>query len=127
MKLSVCKIFEFSAAHHLPYHDGPCRNLHGHSYRLEIEVKGTQIQLKGPSLGMIIDYGDLSKIVKTLVLDELDHSYLNEKLENPTTENLVQLIKTVLQKNILFRDYLSRIRLWESSTSFCEWKKGEEI
>lgn len=123
MKLSVCKIFEFSAAHHLPAHEGKCQNPHGHTYRLEVEV----VNHPDPITGMVIDYYDLSSLVSGRIMDFLDHADLNDKMDNPTTENLVFWIKTRLQEMTVLRDILNRIRLWESTTSYCEWRRGEEV
>lgn len=87
------KDFRFEASHQLPNHDGKCRRLHGHSWKMTVKVAG-QLQTEGSQQGMVTDYGVLSKIVKPLIDDKLDHWHLNDttKLENPTSEELSRWI-----------------------------------
>ena len=67
----VTKSYAFEAAHRLMHHRGACANLHGHSYTVEVEVTG-KLQREGPAEGMVLDFGDLSKVVRPLI-EELDH------------------------------------------------------
>ncbi len=128
--ITITKIFEFAAAHRLPYHDGLCHNLHGHSYKLEITVgkKIKELLLDDanfkdwPSKGMVMDFSDLKKIVKEKAIDILDHKYLNDIVSNPTAELLILHIRGLIGNEIEKRARLVRIRLWESSTSYAEWK-----
>lgn len=84
----VAKEFRFEAAHKLPYHDGKCRGLHGHSYRFTLEVRGDLV-LSGPKYGMVIDYKDIGSVAKE-ILEKLDHRYLNDVLgfEDTTAERI---------------------------------------
>ena len=77
--ITITKIFEFAAGHHLPHHKGLCKGQHGHNYFLYVEV-GRDIIKDGPQTGMIMDFGVLKSIVKKEILDKLDHSYLNDFL-----------------------------------------------
>lgn len=117
--LTVTKRFEFCYGHQLPYHDGRCQNRHGHNAVLEIEVEGPVIS-EGPKVGMIIDFGDLKKIVQEDVIKELDHQWLNDFFDNPTAENIVVWIYDLLKGRL---PELRRIRLYETPDSYCEWKK----
>jgi 6-pyruvoyltetrahydropterin/6-carboxytetrahydropterin synthase len=120
--LTVTKRFEFEAAHRLPEYDGKCSRVHGHRFQLEIEVSGRVID-EGPKRGMILDFGDLKRIVQERVVEKLDHQYLNDLSDLsfvPTAENLVMWIVGELRYVLLG---LFRVRLWETSTSYCEWKK----
>ena len=112
--MNITKIFTFDAAHKLPLHHGKCKNLHGHTYKLEVTVNG---ELKKD--GMVIDFVDLKKIVKNQVLDDYDHKYINDFMNNSTVENIVKDIWNRLQ------DYLSlyKIKLWETPTCYAELKK----
>ena len=87
MQVELSKTFRFEAAHHLPHvpADHQCRRPHGHSYRVTVHVKGEV----DPNLGWVMDYADISAVVKPLI-EELDHYDLNtiEGLENPTCEHL---------------------------------------
>jgi 6-pyruvoyltetrahydropterin/6-carboxytetrahydropterin synthase len=120
MNLSVCKSFTFDAAHRLPNYDGHCANLHGHQWTLEVEVWGPVQE----DSGMVLDFMVLKKMVYALVIDALDHRYLNEIYSNPTAELMLVNIAEHL-KNGLNGRYpeviLRRVRLYESPGSFAEW------
>lgn len=130
MKVSVTKIFEFEAAHHLPGYNGACKNLHGHTYKLEITVRG----FVDSKTGMVMDFKKLKVMVKKKIIDKYDHSDLNNFFLMPTAENMVREIAVELAKAI---DYIQplksmpkyskysgvelvRVRLWETSTSYAE-------
>jgi len=66
---SISKEFKFEAAHRLPLHEGGCRNLHGHSYRVVAHLEGAELRRVGPSTGMVADFKDLSTVVRG-ILDE---------------------------------------------------------
>lgn len=89
--ISITRRFKFEAAHHLPSYQGKCRNVHGHSYDLDITIGGSLIP-NGPSGGMVMDFKDLSNLVEDGVLARLDHTDLNLMIFNPTAEILAQLI-----------------------------------
>lgn len=122
--ISITKTFEFDAAHKLLYHKGKCCNLHGHRFVLEVEITGL-IQTEGSSMGMITDYGDLKKIVNEEIIDSLDHAYLNDVCDfYPTSEMLVNSIRNKLLVVLEKQDIaLLRIRLYETPTSWAEWRK----
>lgn len=122
----LTKIFRFEAAHQLPGHKGKCANLHGHSYRLEITVRGPIKETLGESdTGMVMDFGDLSRIVRSLIIEQLDHQNLNEATGIHTTaENIVHWIWERLVAG-LDESLLYRIRLWETESSFVEITKAE--
>ena len=83
--MRVRRRFEFESAHFLPNHPGKCRNLHGHSYILEVTVDRTV----DPETGMAIDFADLKKVVNREAVDLLDHHNINDIMENPTAEIMV--------------------------------------
>lgn len=97
MKISISKEFKFCAAHYLPKHEGLCKNLHGHNYKLKIVVEGPVKRHECPEMGMIMDYKRLSKIVQREIIQVFDHSYLNESIKNPTAENIIIWIATKLE------------------------------
>jgi 6-pyruvoyltetrahydropterin/6-carboxytetrahydropterin synthase len=119
--ISICRRFEFHAAHHLPNHQGKCKNVHGHSYILEVEVTGG-VQKAGHAKGMIIDFGSLKKIVSEKVIDLVDHKDLNLIWENPTAEVMVQEFSIILRNSLPRYILLQRIRLWETSNSYAQWR-----
>lgn len=140
--IRITKEFKFEMAHALLGYDGPCRNVHGHSYELSVTVIGRPINTPGhPKLGMVMDFGDLKKIVRSEVIDVFDHalvlnrempaditSHLSEAFEKvilldyqPTSELMVidfgQRIAARLPENLR----LHSIRLRETATSYAEW------
>lgn len=82
--VTLNKKFAFEYAHILPWHPGKCQNLHGHSGHLEVEVRG-RINV----LGVVQDFYDIGSIVKMVVVEPLDHKFLNDYMDNPTVENLL--------------------------------------
>lgn len=144
--LEITKEFTFDSAHMLPNHEGKCRNLHGHTYKLQITITSRGIVSQGPEEGMLIDFGNLSRIIKESVVEPWDHAFLcnttsnnafEKELEDlclrykkkivlldyePTAELMVLKIRDILQKAMApTRVYPSRIRLYETPTSYAEW------
>lgn len=78
------KEYGFEAAHFIYNHPGKCRNLHGHSYKLFVSLEGSV----NPETGMIIDFDDLSKVVNEMVIQRLDHRFLNDLIPLSTAENI---------------------------------------
>lgn len=119
---TVTKIFEFEACHHLPFYDGACHNLHGHSYKLEVTVGGSvNTDKSNPKCGMILDFKDLKKIVKEVAVDKYDHSDLNNFFQNPTAEIMVEKIANDIMSELPEGTYLVSCKLWETSTSYAEY------
>lgn len=89
--------FTFDAAHWLPNHPGLCKNLHGHTWTLWVEIEGPI----DPQTGMVADFSKL-KIVVNSLLNKLDHQCLNNQLGDliPTCENLSSWIAKTLALNI---------------------------
>ena len=112
MNLTVSKTFRFEAAHSLPNYEGDCANLHGHSYVLEVCVKG-----EVDKNGFVMDFKTLKTIVQEKVIDLLDHTFLNNIFKVPTAENMVVWIVRKLQQDLL----IHRVKLWETADSYCEW------
>jgi len=118
----VCKTFEFEAAHFLPFYKGACHNQHGHSYKLEVEVSGP-IMDSGSNKGMVVDFKLLKKTVMDKIIERLDHKMLNTIYDNPTAEIMVCWIADVLNQAVPAPVVLTRVRLFETSSSFAEWRK----
>ena len=139
MILEVVKECSFDAAHFLPGYDGKCNKIHGHSWRVQVGFKG-QIN---PETGMVIDFVEVKRIMEHYIINILDHSFLNaleSRLTNdpvpkavlsnfpnnlPTAENMVEWIVWILQTVLKgeLEQKLSFVRLYESSTSYVEWRK----
>lgn len=142
-KIRITKQFSFETGHALYGYDGKCKNVHGHSYKLSVTVIGKPItDTNNTKFGMVIDFGDLKKIVKDEIVDVFDHATVFNKntphlelaneLKNrghhvilvdyqPTSEMMVidfaRKIKRYLPENI----QLHSLRLQETATSFAEW------
>ena len=145
--IRITKQFSFETGHALYGYDGKCKNVHGHSYKLSVTVIGKPItDTSNVKYGMVIDFGDLKKIVKKEIVDVFDHATVFNKntphieLANvlmdrghhvilvdyqPTSEMMVidfaEKIKKYLPENIK----LHSLKLQETETSFAEWYAEE--
>ncbi len=138
--IRITKEFQFEMAHALLGYDGPCKNIHGHSYQLKVTVKGKVKENTSDSdEGMVIDFGIVKNIVNEQVVHPYDHSLvLNKKMNidktqyefmnkliivpfQPTCEQLLvqfaKLIQIKLPKNI----QLHSLFLRETPNSYAEW------
>lgn len=140
--IRVTREFTFEMAHVLWNYDGPCRNVHGHSYRLFVTISGVPVaDIKNPKNGMVMDFADLKNIVLKKIINVFDHAVavsgdfdrgkiemLKETFGNtvivdyqPTCENLVadfaQRIKELLPPAIR----LHSLKLYETAKSYAEW------
>jgi len=113
--MQVSKIFLFEAAHQLTQYHGACENLHGHTYQLIVTVEG-----EVGDDGMTFDFTLLKRIVKEEIVDRLDHTYLNDLLENPSAENLVLWMWPRLAEKLPVR--LHELQLWETRTSYVTYR-----
>ena len=111
------KEFTFEAAHLLPHvpEGHKCRRLHGHSYRVDVHVRGPRVE----PAGWVLDFGDL-KAAWAPVHDALDHRYLNDVpgLENPTSEVLARWLWRRLAPTL---PALARVVVRETCTSGCAY------
>lgn len=113
----ISKKCTFDAAHHLPGYPGKCKNLHGHTFFVEVSVMGD----KNQETGMVVDFKDLSDFLKNNVVEAFDHNELNKFFRMPTAENIAQFILAKLyfwcaNKNI---DPYS-VKVWETPDSCVE-------
>ena len=129
-------------AHTLFEYDGLCRNIHGHSYNLEVTISGEPRNEPGhPKDGMVLDFSELKTIVKSRIVDRFDHALMVNNLVpekqmellrqttnriivvnfQPTSENIVVYIAEILQQHLPAGVKLFSIRLFETVTSFAEW------
>lgn len=140
--IRLTKEFDFEMAHVLMNYDGPCKNIHGHSYKLFITVIGEpKNDETHPKHGMLIDFGDLKRIVKDTIINKFDHCLvvnknaptqftdivkkMFEKFEllnyQPTCENLVVDFAERLKNKLPVNVKLHSIKLSETATSYAEW------
>lgn len=113
----IAKEFIFDAAHKLINYNGPCSNLHGHTYKLQV-VLSSSIRKNG----MVIDFVDLKRTVKDKIISKLDHKFINKIIKQSTAENIAIWIWNQLEKSLP----LYEIRLWETPTSFVVYSGHEK-
>lgn len=116
----LSKEFTFDSAHHLHCYDGKCKNLHGHTYKVQVVMRG-----KPDERGITIDFADMKRIVGRCILERLDHRYLNEALPpmNTTAENMVvwmyeELAAALRGEGLYPRVRMEEVKLWETPTSY---------
>ena len=140
--IKITKQFSFEMAHALRNYDGLCRNIHGHSYKMDITLAGQPLHDENsPKNGMVMDFSDLKRLVNEEIISLLDHALvLNAKTDpqlvyalkqhyekivtvefQPTTENLLGYIAGKLQKRLPETVALACVRLRETDTSYAEW------
>lgn len=112
----VTSEYRFSAAHQIPHHP-LCKTLHGHTYRLVVTLRGKI----DPRTGMVIDFDQVREVVGRQVLSLLDHAFLNEIVELPTSELLVVWIWNRLAEAL---PELDEVRLYEQPET-CVSYRGE--
>lgn len=133
LRAIICRHFEFEAAHKLPNYDGDCSKLHGHTYKLEVELTNThdQSEYTGTTLalnnnGMVLDFKALDRVVKNVLKRHYDHKYLNNHIHNPTAENIGATLFREISDEIaaksleipeLYFVELVAVTLWETSDS----------
>lgn len=83
--MKIAKEFKWEMGHRLPEHFGLCKNIHGHSYKMIVELEGDLNEQ-----GMIIDFYDLEKIINPLV-EELDHAFMVNKNDKVVMEFLEKM------------------------------------
>ena len=109
----MCVQDRFSAAHALREYAGPCCQLHGHNYTVEVRLAGTELD----ALGMLVDYREVKEALARAIAP-FDHGYLNDLAEftevNPTSENIARVLYTRMHEHFFTRDDLRRrVRLVE--------------
>ena len=141
--IRLTKEFSFEMAHALEGYDGACSQIHGHSYRLFVTVKGTpERDPTNPKYGMVMDFGVLKQIVKRLIVDPYDHSlvmrpsqdnrHVVEVLKSnfkrimtvdyqPTCENMILQFAGMIGGELPEGVTLHSLRLHETATSFAQW------
>lgn len=141
--IRITKQFSFETGHALYGYDGKCKNVHGHSYKLFVTVIGNPIQdSSNVKFGMVIDFSDLKKIVKTEIVDVFDHATVFNKNTphvelakelsdrghsvllvdyQPTSEMMVVDFATKIKKYLPQNIQLYSLRLQETDSSFAEW------
>ena len=147
--IRLTKEFTFEAAHSLEGYDGACREIHGHSYRLFVTVKGEpSADIYDPKQGMVMDFGMLKRIVGEQIVSRLDHAFivrrteqgeslremLSDRYDNivmvdyqPTCENMLADFAERLLDSLPDEVELYSLRLHETATSYAEWYAEDNL
>jgi 6-pyruvoyltetrahydropterin/6-carboxytetrahydropterin synthase len=132
--MKIAKEFRWEMGHRLLCHTGKCKNLHGHSYRMQVEITSDEL-----TNGMVMDYYDLKNIVQPYV-DELDHCFIVNKNDElllkaaeelktktvivnfeTTAENLCKyFIEKITSKGLPPHVTALKVKIFETSTSYAE-------
>ena len=91
--MKIAKEFSWEMGHRLPFHEGKCKNLHGHSYKMRVEFEG-----KLDEHSMVMDYYDVKKIIQPIV-DELDHAFMVKSSDSDLMEALKKLNTKYVEVN----------------------------
>lgn len=146
-KIRITKEFHFEMAHALHNYKGPCKNIHGHSYKLNVTIIGIPIKEESSSdNGMVMDFGKLKKLINDSVINHFDHSLI---LNSQIPQNMLKEIQ--LFSNLLLVDYqptcenivldivervikilppgvsLFSVKLNETESNFAEWFSTDNI
>lgn len=141
--IQITKIFYFEMAHAIAGYEGACSDIHGHSYVLHVTIKGVDTQAGFiPAPGILFDFKELKAIVNTGIIRQLDHKLLLSKdfLKNnkgeissnnlvswdvePTAENMVIFMQSVITQLLPAGICLVSLKLYETKDSFAEWFAG---
>lgn len=144
--IKVTRHEEFETAHLLPNYDGPCGNLHGHSYKIELTLEGPQME---NYYGMVMDFKQMKQMIKDTVPDHQFVLWKDDKISleivevlkkynmkymmfpHPTTaENMVkdfaEMFEVYIQNELgLSEVHVYEVNLWETTNSHATWKRGE--
>jgi len=138
--MKISKEYRWEMGHRLPFHKGLCRNIHGHSYRMVVEITGSL-----DKNGMVIDFFDLNKIIKPII-EKYDHAFLcwekDTKLRDFLVNNKMKRVIVNYQSTVenICSDFLGKIsnklnrikknkfeeisiKIFESPNSFAELTK----
>ena len=141
----ITKEFSFEMSHLLKDHKGACKNIHGHSYKLFVTVKGIPNHaVNAPDSGMLIDFAELKQTINSIIVEPFDHAlvvsekaYKNSFLENyngklivkpfePTCENLISDFARNILLSLSKTVELYSLKLYETPTSYTEWYLSDQ-
>ena len=137
--LTVAKTVRFDAAHVLTNHQGLCKNLHGHTYRVDVSVA----QAPGDTADMVIDFMDLKRILEETILAKFDHAFIYDGSSSAESEIAAVVVKHGMRAVALpFRSTaenlaryffealrprlpgLSHVAVWETPDSCATYSEG---
>ena len=115
----VCVEHTFAAGHALRNYHGKCENVHGHNYRVQVNVAGSGLN----ETGLLVDFTELKRLLRS-TSDYLDHRFINDlepfDVLNPSAENLAKFFYEEIQKSL--PETISWVRVWETDTSCATYR-----
>ena len=144
--LRLTRVFHFDMAHVLLNYPGKCKNIHGHTYKLEVTVKGCPCNDDAsPKKGMLIDFSDFKNLILCEIISIWDHALMihrdsdpallkalkknYEKILSvpfqPTTENMICELAAIISKILPTDLQLFSLKLYETENSYAEWDASE--
>ena len=142
-KIRLTKEFTFEMAHALENYDGACSHIHGHSYHFFVTVAGEPNQDEtSPKYGMVMDFGDLKRIVNEVIINRYDHAFIvratssnielckamkehYQKVEyvdyQPTCENMISYFADAISARLPQSVELVELKLYETASSCAQW------
>lgn len=117
---------EFAAAHQLHGYAGNCARMHGHNWKVEVEVTGTRLD----GVGMVVDFKEMKRAARE-VAKQLDHFYLNDippfDRINPTAENIAAWFYQEVGKRLNGEHArVSAVTLWETDRACVTYKETDD-
>lgn len=113
----------FAAGHALRGYKGKCENVHGHNYRVEITVKGEQLD----AIGLLVDFAEVKQLIRKVVA-RLDHRFINDlepfDVLNPSAENLAKYFYDEVSAGLTGGTSvrLEKVKLWETDTTYATYR-----
>ncbi len=116
----ICVEHTFAAGHALRNYHGKCENVHGHNYRVQVAMEGSELN----ETGLLHDFSDLKRRLR-MTTQYLDHQFINDlqpfDQTNPSAENIAKFIYDEIQKGL--KDAaLAYVRVWETDTSCATYR-----
>ena len=114
----------FAAGHALRNYRGKCENVHGHNYRCQVTIEGSDLD----HIGLLVDFVELKRVVHS-VLDRMDHQWLNEfppfDVLNPSAENMARYIYQQVAEGLKVREgvRIGLVKLWETDTAYATYRQ----
>lgn len=135
--IEVAKQFTFHAAHQLPHHAGECSRFHGHSYKLELVLRGIPYEVKPDwprsSEGMLLDFNEIKSFYRSYIEPLVEHQNLNKTLADivpvTTCECMTEWIARLAYDHFVLGEHRMnscRVTLWETPTSYARVEKARE-
>ena len=113
----------FAAGHALRNYRGKCENVHGHNYKVQLTVRGGELD----GAGLLVDFVELKRVLNQ-VIDRLDHRFLNDvppfDVLNPSAENMARYFHEEVSRGMGARQgvAVSEVKIWETDTSCATYR-----